>query len=137
ALVERDLDVPGAREAGASHDELGPARLVGLEMALDQPFDHLALAPPDLGHVHGDATGHGSEAGAIARQLGDLGAPDLVLAGQAIDVGAGATDPAPFHHGRAPAGLAEMPGDELAALAAADHERVVAFRFSHGCLHPG
>ena len=30
-----------------------------------------------------------------------------------------------------------MPGDELAAFAAAEHEGVVAFRLRHGSLHLG
>src|SRR5947199_7937607 len=47
---------------------------------------------------------------------------DLVLAGHAIDVGTGATNPASLHDGRPPPRLRHVPGQELAACATAKNQ---------------
>src|SRR5207253_120024 len=66
--------------------------------------------------------------------LGGVGAPDFVLTRKAVDVRTGATDPAAFDHCRPLAGLSHVPGEVLAALAAADDHHVVRFRFGHHYL---
>ena len=70
----------------------------------------------------------------VVHQVGDLRAPDLVLAGQAVDVGAGAADPAALDHGRAAPGSRHVPGQILAALPAAKDEGFEPFRLRHGYL---
>src|SRR5262249_34000556 len=56
---------------------------------------------------------------AVAHQRCDLGAPDLVLAGQAIDVGTGATDPSALNDGGPSTPSRHLPGQEPAASSTA------------------
>ena len=62
----------------------------------------------------------------VPRQMRDARAPDLVLAGHAGDGGAGAPDPAALHDGVPLARAGQMPGEQLAALAAAEDQGVEA-----------
>src|SRR5262245_7138139 len=70
------------------------------------PVDHLALALADRRHVGRDGAGYHAEVRALARQMRDPRAPNLVLAGQAGDVGAGAADPPALDDGSPPPPIA-------------------------------
>src|SRR5437867_10054876 len=59
---------------------------------------------------------------------------DLVLAGHAIDVGTGATNPASLHDGRPPPRLRHVPGQELAACATAKNQDFKSLRLRHAYL---
>jgi hypothetical protein len=63
---------------------------------------HVALALTHLRHIDADATSRGAEMSRVVCKLRHLGAPDLVLARQARDVGTGAADPPPLHNGGPP-----------------------------------
>ena len=54
----------------------------------DETFDHVPLALADFGHVDRDGLRQCAEPRTMAHQIRDLRAPDLILAGQAIDIGA-------------------------------------------------
>src|SRR5262249_4827623 len=90
----------------------------------DEALDHLALARADAGHVDRAGARRDAEAIGMMHEVGDLRAPDLVLARQTVDVRARAADPAPLDDDDALAGLREMPCDELPAPAAAEDQRV-------------
>ena len=81
AVIEADFDGFRFNEPAAAHDQLGPARLVIVEMHGDQAIDHLSLARQHRPHVDGGRTRHHPELVRMAHQIGDLGAPDLILAG--------------------------------------------------------
>ena len=135
AVVQRHLDRPGRDEARMAHDEFGAGCLVALEMKGDEAFDHGALALHDLVHVDRNGAGDNAEFPGAGDDPDDARAPDLVLAGQAVDVRAGAADPAPFDHGHLAAGLRQVPGKVFAAFSAADDDCVVLFRSGHCHLH--
>jgi hypothetical protein len=67
----------------------------------------------------------------VVDKVGDLGAPDLVLARQTIGVRTGAADQLALDHGGAMAGLRHIPREEFATLAAAEDEHVVVFGLGH------
>src|SRR5262249_19780193 len=67
-------------------------------------------------------------------RVGGPGAPDFVLAGQAVAVRAGAADPFPLHDGRPASGTGLVPGQELAAGAAAQDEDFIALWLRHAYL---
>jgi hypothetical protein len=77
-------------------------------------------------------TWHGAELRGCARQMRDPCAPNLVLAGQAGDVGAGAADPPALDHGSAPPRLRHVPSQQLAALSAPKDQDFKLFRLRHG-----
>jgi hypothetical protein len=87
-------------------------------------FDHVALALANRRHVYGNRLCHRAESGAMLRQMRDPGAPDLVLAGHAGDVGTRPSDPAALHDGCPAPRLRHMPGQQLAAPSAADDDDV-------------
>src|SRR5262249_12169693 len=72
----------------------------------------------------------------MVQQVGDFRTPDFVLARQAGDVRAGPTDPAALDDHAAALGARHVPGQQLAARAAAKHEVLVRFRLSHTPLLP-
>src|SRR5262245_23332248 len=118
-------------ETPAPHDQLGAAVLVGAQVRVDLPVDHVALALPNLHHVDRDAISRHPELRAAAREVGDARAPYLVLARHAVDVRARSADPLALHDRRVPAGSCQVPGEQLPALSTAEHERVVPFWCSH------
>src|SRR5262249_27962292 len=77
---------------------------------------------------------HQPELRSVVDQVGDPGAPDLVLAGQAVDVRAGAADPFPLHDGRPAPRAGQVPGQELAARTAAQDEDLIAWGLRHTSL---
>ena len=98
AIVQADLKSFRCGEATLAYDQFGAARRVVAQVKGDEVFHHGALALADRDHVDGDGTGLHAEFGGVAEQVRDLGGRDLVLAGKAGDVRAGAADPAAFHH---------------------------------------
>src|SRR5215472_9994312 len=98
AIVEAHRDRLRRDKPANAHNQFGTARPVALKVHGDQPVDHLSLARQDFRHVGGNVTRYRAEAVGMAGEIGDLGAPDLVLAGQAVRVGAGATDQLAFDH---------------------------------------
>ena len=131
AVIEMHLERFRCDKAAASHDQLGAGRLVIMQMRVDLALDHVALALDDRRHIGGDRAGHHAEPGTRARQMRDLGAPNFVLAGQTGDVWTGAADPATLDDGSSPPRLRHMPGQQLAALAAAKDQDVELFRLRH------
>jgi hypothetical protein len=97
----------------------------------DQAFNHVALALPDFGHIDCDGARHRAEPGGVMRQMRDFRTPDFVLAGEAVDVGAGAADPPALHHGRTSSGPRHVPGQVLATLPTAKDKGFVPFWLSH------
>jgi hypothetical protein len=85
-------------------------------------------------HIDRPGTGHRPEGGRAADQVGDLRAPDLIFAREAIDVGARAADQQAFHDGRPMPGVGHVPRQIFARLAAAEHEDVKPFRLRHEAL---
>src|SRR5262249_57348115 len=97
--------------------------------------DHVALALNAALHVGGHGPGHHTELRTVTRQMRDLRAPNLVLARQTGDVGAGAADPATLDDGSPPPRLRHVPSQQLAALAAAKDQAVKSLRLRHGGDH--
>ena len=120
--VQTDLNGFWCDEAPLAHDQLGAARFVAIQVHGDKAIDHLSLPLDDLRHIHGEVRGTGCECPAVAQEIDDFCAPDFVLAGQTGDVWTGAADPAALNDGRAMPGLRHMPGHELAARAASQHQ---------------
>jgi hypothetical protein len=74
------------------------------------PLDHIALALANLRHVGGDGAGdHRAELLGVLRQMRDPRAPDLILAGQAGDVGTGPADPPALDDGSPPPRSGHVP----------------------------
>src|SRR5262249_41973114 len=70
----------------------------------------------------------------VAHQIRDLGAPNLILTGQAVDVGTGAPDIPALHDGSPSPGSRHLPSQELATLAAAEDQDFKPFWLSHALL---
>jgi hypothetical protein len=136
AIVEADRDRLRLHKPASAHNQLGTAR-VALEVHGDQPVDHLALMRQDFHHIYRNGTRYRAEPVGMADEIGDLGAPDLVLAGQAVRVGAGAADQLAFDNGGALSGARQMPGEVFAGLAATEDQDVNPFRFRHRQLPRG
>src|SRR5438132_12993402 len=100
-------------------------------MPLDFAADHVALAAEHRRHVGHDGAGHHAEPLAVTREMRYARAPDLGLARHAGDVRTGTADPAALHEGGSPARLRHVPGYQLAALSAAEHQNVEVFEFGH------
>src|SRR6516225_3061548 len=62
-------------------------------------------------------------------EIGDLGAPDLVLAGQAIGVRTGSADKLALNHGATQPCFGHGPGQVLACFSAAQDEQVITLGF--------
>jgi hypothetical protein len=69
-----------------------PAGLVFVKVQGDQAIDHVAFTRQHPLHVGGDRTSHHSEPVGVMNQIGDLCAPNLVLARQTVGVRAGTAD---------------------------------------------
>ena len=91
-------------------------------------LDHVALALANLRHVGRDRTGdHRAELRGVLRQMRDPRAPNLILAGQASNVGTGAPDPPALDDGSPPPRSRQMPSQQLAAKSAAEDQCVKVF----------
>ncbi len=100
-------------------------------MERQKSLDHVTLALADSGHVDGDVPGPRAVPRAIMYEVSDLGAPDLVLAGEAVDVGAGTADVSPLDHGCPMTRLRHVPGEKHAAISAAEDQRFKSFWLGH------
>ena len=118
-------------EASASHNQLGAGRLIVPPMQLDLALHHVALALANRRHIGPDRPGHRAELSGVMHQMRHPRAPDLVLAGHAGDVGTGAANPAALDNGGSLPRLRHMPGQQLAALTAAEDQDVELFRLRH------
>ncbi len=132
AVVQLHFECLRRRKPPASHDQFGAARLVVVQMQRDFLLNHVALALANLCHVGRNGTGdHRAELCRVLRQIRDLGAPNLVLARQAGDIGAGAADPPALDDGSPPPRLRHLPSQQLAAEAAAENQDFEPFRLRH------
>src|SRR5215813_673643 len=94
----------------------------------DLLVNHLALPVTDRCHVDLDTTRPRAVLGAMTHERCDFRALNLVLAGQAIDVGARATNPSPLHHRRATSRSRHVPREELPACTTAENQELELFR---------
>ena len=127
AVVQTHLDGLWRNEPTRTHDQLGAACLVSVEVHGDQAIDHVTLARQYPLHVDGDGTRHHSEPICVVNQVGDLCAPNLVLAGKAVGVRAGAADQFALDDGGATPRLGHVPSQQFAACSAAKDEHFKAF----------
>ena len=97
----------------------------------DLGIDHGALAPANRRHVDDGGAGHRAELRAVTHVMRDLRTPNLVLGGQAGDVGTGAPDPSPLDDRRLSPGPRQLPGQELARLSTAKDQDLIPFRLRH------
>src|SRR5271155_6107524 len=67
----------------------------------------------------------------VTRQMRDPSAPNLILAGQAGDVGTGAADPPALDDGSPPPRLRQMPSEQFPAKSAAKDQSFNRFRLRH------
>src|SRR5258707_5761343 len=109
AVIQAHLERFGCHKTPSPHDQFGAARLVLLEMEINFAVNHVALALANLCHVGRDGTGRRTELCGAMRQMCDPRAPNLILAGQAGDVGAGAPNPPALHDGSPPPRSRHMP----------------------------
>src|SRR5882672_2580259 len=134
AVIEAHLERFRSHEAPGPHDQLSAAVLVVAPVPGDLAVDHVTLALANPHHVNRHAAGRRAELRGVLRHMRDVRAPDLVLAGHAVDVGTGAADPLALHDGSPSPRSRQMPGEQLAARATAEDERFEPFRMSHACL---
>jgi len=88
AVIEAHLERRRCDKPRAAHDQFGAGCPVVVQMEFDLALDHVALALAYLCHVRRDRTGgHRAELGCVMRLMRYPGAPNLVLAWQAGDVG--------------------------------------------------
>jgi hypothetical protein len=87
AIIQRHLDRLRP-QTPAPHDQLGAARLIGVQMKGDLAFDHRLLAAANRHHVGRDRPRHRAEPIGVADEMRDSGTPQLVLARHAGDRGA-------------------------------------------------
>src|SRR4029077_2060489 len=96
-IIQAHLEGFGCHKTPSPQDQFGSARLVVLQMRGNLAVDHVAFALANLGHINPDGSSHGAEVRTIARQMRDLRAPNLVLAGHAIDIGTRTPDIPALH----------------------------------------
>ena len=88
AIAQCDLDRLGRDEIARAQDQLRAGFLVDIEMHVDQPLDHLALAVAHSSHVDVCVVLADAEFLTAKEKGRNLRAVDDVLARQARDVGA-------------------------------------------------
>ena len=71
-----------------------------------------------------------AESAPLTNEIRNFGAPDLILAGETIDVRARSANPPPLNDRGLLAGLRQMPGEEFPALTATDNDVPIVF-----CTH--
>src|SRR5215510_10347174 len=115
-LLRRSL--AGRDSLGLSLEGCEPIGPLASKLCTFTPGFRLLLPPPP--EIPGVGRSIRSRChSAVAHQRRDLGAPDLVLAGQAIDVGTGATDPSALTDGGPSTRSRHLPGQEPAARSTA------------------
>ena len=129
--IEAHLERFRRQELPGAHDQLGATGLEALQMQGDLTRDHVALALADLCHIDPHATRRGAALRSMMRKLCHLRTPDLVLVGQARDVGTGAADPSPLHDGGSPPRAGQMPRQQLAPISTAEDQSVEPLCLGH------
>jgi hypothetical protein len=132
AVVQVHLERFRRHEIPCSHDQFRTARFVQVKMPRDLPIDHLALALQHSLHVDGGGICYRSEPTGLADQIGDLRAPDFVLARQAVGVGAGTANKLALNDSGSLARLGYVPGQIFAAFSTSKDKGFKPFRLSHG-----
>src|SRR5215469_1761729 len=100
AVIEAYLERLRRHKAPGPHDQLAAGCLVEMYMQRNLALDHIALTLADPCHVGRDRTADNrAELGGVTRQMRDPRAPNLILDGQAGNVGTGAPDPVALHDG--------------------------------------
>src|SRR5262245_45548277 len=130
-FVEGNFDFFRRNETSASHDELGTAGLIGVEVESDFAVDHVLFAAPNLRHSGRNCAGLCAELSGVAGEMRGARAPDLVLTRQTSDGGTGATDPTALDHNDPLPRSGQMPGEQLAALSAAQDQEIVMSWLGH------
>jgi hypothetical protein len=125
AVIQPDLKRFRRHETPTTHDQFGAARFVVLQMPCNQIFDHGALAPLNRRHIDSDGTSHRAEQRTVPRQMRDPGAANLILAGQAGDIGTGAPDPPPLDDRSPSPRLCHVPSYELATSPTAKDQDII------------
>src|SRR6516162_8192653 len=74
---------------------------------------------------------HHPESSCVVNQVGDLCAPNLVLAGKAVGVRAGAADQFALDDGGATPRLGHVPSQQFAACSATKDQHFKTFRLGH------
>src|SRR5215470_2079736 len=97
AVTQGHLEHFRRHKTPAPHDQFRAARLVVLQMPGYLTFNHFALASTNRCHIDRDRTGHRAMLCGVPRQMRNLRVRNLVLAGHASDVDAGAPNPLPLH----------------------------------------
>ena len=131
AVVQVHLERFRRHKTPGPHDQFGAACLVVPQMQGDLAVDHVALALANLRHVGRHGTGTSCRTCGVMRQMRDPGAPNLILAGQAGDVGTGAPDPPALDDGGPSPRSRHMPSQQLAAKSAAKDQNFKPFRLRH------
>ena len=131
AVVQIYLDGLRRNEPTGTHDQLGAAGFVGVEVHRDQAIDHVALACQHSLHIGGDRSRHHPEPIRVMNQIGNLCAPDFVLAGKTVGVRTGAADQFALDDRGAMPRLGHVPGQKFAACSATKDEHFVTFRLGH------
>ena len=131
AIIQPPLKGFRGHEAAGPHDQFGPAGLVVAQMQGNLGVDHVALALANFRHVGRNRAGRRTELRCVTRQMRDPGAPNLILAGKAGDVGTGAADPPAFHDGGTSPRSRHMPSEQLPAKSAAKDQNFNRFRLRH------
>jgi len=121
----------GSSKLRFAHHELGACCFVAIQMRGDHGPDHLALSISNGNHVDRRGMSQAPEFARVVNKICNFGAPDFVLAGETVDVGAGAPNPAPFDDGGLLAGLGQMPGKVFPTLATTDDDIFIVLR-AHG-----
>src|SRR5262249_14342956 len=131
SVVQLDLERLRGHEPARAHDELGAARLIVLQVRVDLVVGHATL---DIAHGPNVARNRPrlrADLGTMTHERRDLRTPDLVLAGHAIDVRTGATNPSSLHDGRPSPRSRHVPRQELAARATTKNQDFKSFRLRH------
>ena len=132
AVAQAHLQRFRRHEPPVAHDQLGAA-LSGTasRCRATSPSTISRLRWRTLAMSTATEPGHDPELRGVVQQVGDFGAPDLVLAGQAVDVRAGPADLAALDDRHPAAGAARCQASKLAARPAARTRS----SYGSGCRH--
>src|SRR5215467_975900 len=104
-----------------------PVALYRSQVHSDQSLDHLSFAFANHCHVDRTRASHASKFARVVDKIRNLGAPDFILAGKAVSVGARATNPAWLDHRSLLSRLRQVPGKIFSTLPAPDDYVLVRF----------
>src|SRR5580692_4103769 len=102
-------------------------------MGVQQARHHRAFSLADTGHLDRESFVIDTELLSLAEVTSDFGAVDNVLAGQAGDVRAGATDVFAFNHGYPASLLPKSPGRQFPSGPATENHYIIFFRADFFC----